>query len=99
MKTPNIITEAKSFLDRKEMSQSELAGLIGYSDAVLSQILKGSYVGDSEQVLKKLAKQIGYTTQKWDILSTFNFQAIQNMCLDAQESQRMMAAYGDTGSG
>ena len=94
-----IINEARTFLARKQMSQAELAEKIGYSDAVLSQVFKGTYPGDNTQVLSKLAKVVGITEFKWDILNTFNYQAVQNLCLDAQEAQRMVAVYGDTGSG
>ncbi len=94
-----IITETQEYLKRKQMSQGELAQKIGYSGAVLSQILKGEYPGDSAQVLRKLAQEIGFSAQKWEILNTFNFQTIQNLCNDAQEGQRMMCTYGDTGSG
>jgi plasmid maintenance system antidote protein VapI len=94
-----IINEAKAYLERKNMSQAELAEKLGYTPAVLTQIFKKEYAGDTDQVLRKLSKEIGYTPDKWEILNTFNFQAGQNMCLDAQEGQRMMACYGDTGSG
>lgn len=94
-----IIKESHAYMKRKQISQNDLAFKIGYSGAVISQVLKNEYSGDLDQVLRKLQQEIGFTTQKWDILSTHNFQAIQNVCLDAQESQRMMALYGNTGAG
>jgi hypothetical protein len=99
MNAHTIIAETKAYLDRTQTTQTDLANKIGYSPAVLSQILKGEYPGDADQVLRKLAKEIGQLAEKWELLNTFNFQAGQNMCLDAQEGQRMMACYGDTGSG
>lgn len=99
MNTQAIIKETRAFLERKQMSQSELAEKIGYSPAVLSQIFKGEYNGDADQVLRKLAKHIGHNDHQWKILSTFNLQAIKNLCLDAQEGQRMVATYGETGCG
>jgi type II secretory pathway predicted ATPase ExeA len=99
MNTQTIITEAKAFLERKGMSQEELGDKIGYSGAVVSQLLSGKYPGDAEQVLRKLAQHIGYNPLKWEILNTFNFTAVKNVCLEAQEGQRMLALYGDTGTG
>lgn len=93
------IAEAIAYMKRKQISQNELGFKIGYSGAVISQVLKNEYPGDIDQVIRKLQQEIGFTTHKWDILSTHNFQAIQNVCVDAQESQRMMSIYGGTGAG
>ena len=94
-----IINATQVYLDAKGASQEELATKIGYSGSVLSQILKGTYPGDAEQVFRKLATEIGFNAGRWQIRNTNNYQSIQNICLDAQESSRMMAAYGETGCG
>lgn len=99
MNKTTIINETKALMERKKISQNDLGTQIGYSGAVISQILKDEYPGDAEQVLRKLANYLGITSYKWDTLSTKNYTAVTNVCLDAQENQRMMALYGNTGSG
>lgn len=94
-----LIEQVQQFLQRKQMSQTDLATKLGYSPAVISQVLKGEYKGDEAQVMRKLAHEIGYSESKWEILKTSNYESLMYLCNDAQEDGTMMLAYGNTGCG
>jgi hypothetical protein len=96
-----IVEATKAYLiKRTDVNQSDLAKTIGYGPAAISQVLSGTYAGDDSKILLLLAKEVGFEIgQKWLVRRTGNFNAIQNICNEAQEEHRMMAICGNTGLG
>jgi DNA transposition AAA+ family ATPase len=97
--TNHILENAKIFMERKKLNQSDLAQKIGYSPAVISQIFKGEYVGDTDLVLRKIASVINYSNNAIPVLKTSNFDSTWEICNDAQEEGKMMVNFGPTGCG
>lgn len=94
-----IIEQARLFMDRKGLNQTDLAQKSGYSPAVISQIMKGEYKGDTELVYRKIAAVISYNNGQLPILKTANYDSTWEICNDAQEEGKMMVNFGPTGSG
>lgn len=101
IKRQQIVEATKAFLiKRTDINQSDLGKTIGYGPAAISQVLSGTYAGDDSRILLLLAKTVGFEIgQKWVIRRTDNFNAVQNICNEAQEEHRMMAICGNTGLG
>ena len=105
-KQQEIIAAADQYMALKKIKRAQLAREVGISDATVSQIWNGKYLGDPSAVLKKVARHIGFDTEAkpqkektWRRYNTNNLAAIQEMCADAQENSRFLAMSAKTDLG
>ena len=96
--TTKLLAATQNFMSDKKMSQNQLADKLGCSSSIVSQILNNQYTGDAQYYLRLLANLIGYEDEsKWKYVRTQNVERIKDLCLEAQESARMVAVTGNTG--
>lgn len=96
------IQEIKNLLAQSGLSQAELARSIGSSPAVISQILKGDYKGDSEKIkVKALNFLKGYeeSDKKEVWVETAHTKAARFVITKAIKNRRIGLIYGDSGVG
>jgi DNA transposition AAA+ family ATPase len=103
-----IRNKIESYLAAKTISQSRFAELSKISTANISNILKGKWDKISDDIWRKVedtaqqqVEQANELAQKfkWRIVKGKGFLTINNLCQDAQDNNRMLAVYGETGYG
>lgn len=97
--------KVQDFLKENGLTQANLARSIGASSAAISTFLKGKYKGDVKSLEKKLSnfmKNYNPKTsekERFEIVHTSNMQLSHFIINEAIVSQKMMAIYGEAGSG
>jgi DNA transposition AAA+ family ATPase len=85
------------FLNQKQVSQKQLAKMIGVSSATLSNIQNDIWNTDDESILLKIKSF--FRTKDWAIVDTTNFSTIQSKCDEARNRNTMIGIIGYTGAG
>lgn len=97
--------KVKSFLSEHGLTQATLSRSIGVSSAQISQFLKGNYKGDVKSLEEKLNNFMKNYSPKealdkpFEVVHTSNMQLSHFIINEVIVSQKMMAIYGEAGSG
>ena len=87
----------------KERLQSyrAVAKKCGVSEATISQLRKGSYLGETDGILQQIGLSLGYDfdTANWRIADTTNYNIITNVLNDAKSESMFMGISHRAGSG
>ena len=94
-----IQTQLKEYISRYESQNKAANSLKGVSAATLSQISNNNWELITDEMWRKLAAQIGYETEVWNIVETRDFKALQFFMTDAKENSNVFAIVGEAGSG
>lgn len=81
------------------MSQNSLARKLGVSPSTLINFKNGQWDKISDDMFHSVNSHFQNRDEKWKRVNTWNFEAINRVCDDAQASKRMMAIAGYTGAG
>lgn len=81
-------------------SQNKAANsLKGVSSATISQVLNGNWELISDEMWRKIATQIGYSTNAWEVVETRDYRLLTALLVDAQINSNVFAVIGDAGTG
>ncbi len=71
------------------------------SEATISQLRKGSYLGETDGILKEIGMSLGYefNSSEWRIAETTNYQIITDVLTDAKTESMFMGIAHRAGSG
>lgn len=89
--------------EEKERLQSyrAVAKKCGVSEATISQLRKGSYLGETDGILQGIGISLGYefNSSEWRIAETTNYQIITDVLNDAKNESMFMGIAHRAGSG
>jgi len=80
-------------------SQNKASNKIGVSSAMISQIMNHNWELISDDMWRKVAAQIGWSSKEWNTVLTRDFKMIQDLLTDAQNNSNVFAVVGSAGSG
>lgn len=87
----------------KERLQSyrAVAKKCGVSEATISQLRKGSYLGETDGILQQIGMTLGYdfNTEDWVIVPITNYQTVMQVLNDSRNESMFMAVANCAGSG
>lgn len=93
-----IVTALQEYCN-KMSSQNKAAIALGVSSAVVSRMLNGEWKLIKDQMWRKVASGCGYSSARWNIVETKDFQTLMLLYADAQNNGNAMAIVGRAGSG
>lgn len=90
------ITALQEYMQEKKSSQTAVARACGLSSPVISQVLKGTYAGDLENVLKKIQDFLLLEDERQDafVSSKFIMTAQSKMVFDVCRTDRLFRFMG-----
>ena len=80
-------------------SQNKAATVIGCSPATLSQVMNDNWELINDEMWRKIAAQIGWSSNEWNIVETRDFKRMRELLTDAQVNSNVFAVIGSAGSG
>lgn len=89
----------KEYISRYDSQNKAANSMKGVSAATLSQIANNNWELITDEMWRKIASQIGYEAEKWNIVETRDFKALQFYMLDAKQNSNVFAIVGEAGSG
>ena len=99
IKKEEIVLALKSYCSRYESQNKAANTLKGVSAATISQMINGNWELIKDEMWRNVATQIGYREQKWEAVSTTNYQQMTFLLSDVQENSLVMAVTGEAGTG
>lgn len=94
------IREALATYCEHKGSQNKAANsLKGVSSAVISKVLNNEWDLIADEMWRKIATQICYSSEEWVVVETRDFQLMTMFLQDAQRYSNVVAVVGDAGSG
>ncbi len=99
IKKKEIVLALKSYCSRYESQNKAANTLKGVSAATISQMINGNWELIKDEMWRNVATQIGYREQKWEAVSTTNYQQMMFLLRDVQENSLVMAVTGEAGTG
>lgn len=95
----NKIKETLTAFCELKGSQNKAANALGVSSAVLSRIASDDWELIADEMWRKIAAGIGYTSKEWNLVETRDFQIMSSLLQDAQENNLVLAITGAAGTG
>ncbi|PDS23802.1 AAA family ATPase [Flavobacterium branchiophilum] len=86
-----------NYLEIKEVSQNELAKMVGVSSATVSNIINEFWERVNETMLMKIKSF--FKTKGWIVIETQNFVDVQYVCKRARKMNFMIGIVGSAGTG
>ena len=81
-------------------SQNKAANSMkGVSSATISQVLNNNWDLISDEMWRKIAAQIGFSSNDWQVVETRDFRLLTALLTDAQLNSNVFAVTGDAGTG
>lgn len=80
-------------------SQNRVATTIGVSAATLSEVLNDNWDKISNDMWRKVASGVGYTTKQWNTVETRDYKLLTTILNDALNHSACFAITGNAGSG
>ena len=81
-------------------SQNKAANSMkGVSSATISQVLNNNWDLISDEMWRKIAAQIGFSSNDWQVVETRDFRLLTALLTDAQQNSNVFAVTGDAGTG
>lgn len=93
-----IQAQLETFIQAKG-SMNKTANFLNVSSAVISQIMAEKWDLISNEMWRKIANGIGWTTAEWNIVETRDFKLFRQVLADAQASSQVFALIGEAGNG
>jgi DNA transposition AAA+ family ATPase len=86
-----------NYLEIKEVSQNEMAKMVGVSPATVSNIINEIWERVNETMLMKIKSF--FKTKGWTVIETYNFVTVQQACKNARKKRFMIGIVGVAGTG
>lgn len=80
-------------------SQAKAALTLGISEGTIINIRRGDWESISDEMWRKVGKQVGYGKTKWQMVETNSARTLINFLDDAKEFSNVFAVTADPGSG
>lgn len=87
------------YCTRYESQNKAANSMKGVSSATISQVLNNNWELISDEMWRKIATQINYNDNQWEIVETRDYRLLTALLSDAQINSNVFAVTGDAGTG
>ncbi len=89
----------KEYCQSKGSQRKAATSLTGVSPSLITQLMNDNWDLISDEMWRKIAAQIGYTSYGWTTVETRGYRRMYDLLSEAQENSLVFAATGEAGCG